>query len=188
MNLIKLFHYLTLNSMRCPAYAPKLRTNPCDTDVLYISYVSQLNSGMASVSSGTVHITSPLSSKQNNVLGVILQHTLKYFKYTALKNYLHFYYRMLCCCSGPYSPLYSGLFRITRLRTATHNLKQNITQSDSSLLPMNNIPCTSNYDSRWTRYAHSIANYNITTQSSTSWPFFSRLKLPLYTRLSFLFV
>jgi len=86
LNLIKLFHYLTLNSMRCPAYAPKLRTNPCDTDVLYISYVSQLKSGMASVSSGTVHITSPLSSKQNNVLGVILQHTLKYFKYTALKT------------------------------------------------------------------------------------------------------
>lgn len=79
------FHYLTLNSMRCPAYAPKLRTKPCDTDVLYISYVSQLKSGMASASSGTVHITSPLSSKQNNVLGVILQHTLKYFKYTALK-------------------------------------------------------------------------------------------------------
>lgn len=106
LNLIKLFHYLTLNSMRCPAYAPKLRTNPCDTDVLYISYVSQLNSGMASVSSGTVHITSPLSSKQNNVLGVILQHTLKYFKYTALKTTYIFLPNVMLLIRSLLTPLF----------------------------------------------------------------------------------
>jgi hypothetical protein len=119
-----------MNSMTCPAYAPNLTTTR-DRAVSDISYVSQLKSGMASVSSGTVHITSPLSSRQNNVLGIILHDTLKHFTLTygtqTTQIYISDYY-----IGGldPYSPLYSSLFCITRLRNATHNLKEKINNSD----------------------------------------------------------